>query len=351
MLALTMAVTTAAVAAAPASSVSMPVRKWGPYPLYQAYQTVPGDYGALDSEDNPDCIHPNRVFNGRNGQGEENVRTLPGIFCLDTIEDGCKLNILAFATCDPDECETDPAVQSFRLTKRVPGSYKAPCYGDPKYPPVYYQFGSGGVRTWWALRYTQPGTTFTLELTVRCLKPISKYSKKTKPVFHIDKWTWVVDANLDTFPLVIQELHSRPLSVLEFPCIADEGVFRKLILLTQELQDAVRDKLPRWEQQEAFFKLEGYVATQCLYADFFSPSYLREDVFGFDPQRIPGNFPTTSPSTYGGKGTGNWSPFTDPWDKGMDGGIVESFEDPCCCKLLADIEYLGEKYKIVSPEY
>ena len=62
-------------------------------------------------------------------------------------------------------------VQAFRLTKQVPGSFKCPdVYGLPHFnsdgkltPYQYFQFGTG-VRTWWSLNFTQPGTKFILEV-------------------------------------------------------------------------------------------------------------------------------------------------------------------------------------------
>jgi hypothetical protein len=284
---------------------------------------------------------------------------VPGILCLDTTEDFA-LNIAAFATCNEYEVG-EPYVQSFRLIKRVPGSHKAPCYGDPEYPPVYYQFGSKGVRTWWALKYTQPGTTFTLELTVRCQQSVPG-SSRLKPVMHIDRWEWVVGVTPESFPLVIDMLHSTPLSVLEIPCIADEGVYKKLKDLAKELAYEIETDGSLYDKQAALFALEGFIVEQCVYADWVFPAYMDpEDPLGFEPSKIPGNFPTQSESTYGGDGTGNWSPYGSHYggygggyddgyddDYDADGGIIESFEDPCCCKLMADVEYIGEEYDIAT---
>jgi hypothetical protein len=323
----------------------MPVVKHGPFMLSEVYEVEPGNYGPVgNSYLNPDRIAPNRCFRGTY-QTYENVRVVPGIFCLDTDED-FKIKIASFAICG--EGEFDPYIQSFRLTKSVPGSYKAPCYGDPENPPIYHQFGSKGVRTWWALKYTQPGTKFTLEVTVRCLRYVAN-SKRPQPVFHIDRWEWVVGVTPETFPLVIDMLHSTPLSVLEIPCIVDECVFDELKYLAKELQEAIEYDAPLYEKQNALMDLEGYILQQCMYVDWLFPSYLDPyDPYGFEPSKIPGNCPTTSPSTYGGGGYGNWNPYSyDEGDGyGIDGGIIESFEDPCCCKLMADVEFIGEKYGI-----
>jgi hypothetical protein len=367
-----------------AGGTTMPVREHGPFLLSEVYQTIPGDYGTpqdpLDPTVNPDQIVPNKCFDGATGQDPDfdAVSVIPGVLCLDTNADTLTLNTNAFAICDGTKGEFQPFVQSFRLIKKVPGSNKVPmCYGDPsptapasEKPAVYYQFGSAGVRTWWTLKYTQPGTTFTLELTVRCLMPIPGSPTRTKPVLHIDRWTWKVVVTPDIFPLVLQMLASSPLSVLEFPCIADEGVLAQLVALSVALQQAVNNDEDTMVKQDAFMELEGYIMNQCLMADWFSPKFpdigfVRSDGKSFPPSKIPGNHPTTDPSTFtdvcvSGEASslyGNWTPFAgsssddEHLDGCFDGGIVDTYEDPCCCKLLADVEYIGNDPKngILTP--
>lgn len=352
-----------------AGGTTLPVREHGPFLLSEVYQTIPGDYGTpqdpLDPTVNPDQIVPNKCFDGATGQDPDfdAVSVIPGVLCLDTNADTLTLNTNAFAICDGTKGETQPFVQSFRLIKKVPGSNKVPmCYGDPsptapasEKPAIYYQFGSAGVRTWWTLKYTQPGTTFTLEFTVRCLVPIPGSPTRTKPVLHIDRWTWKVVVSPDIFPLVIQMLASTPLSVLEFPCIADEGVLTELVSRAVALEQAVNDEASLPDQQEAFFALEAYIMDQCLMADWFAPKFqdglnLRADdahpELAFDVAKIPGNHPTTDPGTYGAA-VGNWSPFPDATDA-PDGGIVDTYEDPCCCKLIADVEFIGVNFGITT---
>jgi hypothetical protein len=353
-----------------AGGTSMPVVDHGTFLLSEVYQTTPGSYGPCTDantdppEGNPDNICPNRCWIGAAGPQDpefDAVSVIPGILCLDTKSDGT-LNLDAFATCNANKGEFQPFVQSFRLVKTVAGSHKAPmCYGDPSAtspamkPAVYYQFGSKGVRTWWTLKYTSPGTTFCLELTVRCLQPIPGAPGRTRPVLHIDRWCWKVVVSPDILPLVIQMLASSPLSVLEFPCIADEGVLAELVSRAAALQEAVNLEADLGEQQAAFFDLEFYIMDQCLMADWFAPQFqdglaLRDDGKAFLVSTIPGNHPTTDPSTYGSPpSNGNWSPFPDPTSQTPDGGIVDTWEDPCCCKLLADVEWIGTNFGILTP--
>ena len=85
-------------------------------------------------------------------------------------------------------------MQAYRLIKQVPGSFKCPdVYGLPHFQPnssgnlvlqpyTYFQFGTG-VRTWWALNFTQPGTVFILEVvSVDRTAPIVQLGPDGKPV-------------------------------------------------------------------------------------------------------------------------------------------------------------------------
>src|SRR4029450_5880972 len=94
---------------------------------------------------------------------------------------------------DEDSC----VVQAFRFFKFVPGSFKCPdVYGLPHFddkgnliPYMYSQFGPG-VRTWWSLNFTQPGTRFLLQVVVACQVPRPVGSGRTINVaqIHMDSW-------------------------------------------------------------------------------------------------------------------------------------------------------------------
>jgi hypothetical protein len=169
------------------------------------------------------------------------------------------------------------------------------------------------------------------------------------PVLHIDRWIWEVGVTPATFPDVIDMLHSTPLSVLEIPCIADEGVFLELHRLAKEFKEAVEHDADLYDKQEAFMELEGFVFEQCMFAEWLFPSYIEPgNPYGFEMSKVPGNLPCTSPGAYGNS-PGNWCPYSyGDYDDAPDGGIVDSFEDPCCCKLIADLEYIGTRFGITT---
>jgi hypothetical protein len=300
-------------------TVTTPVVEHDLLRVSQVYPVRSQGYSEIGS--NPDGISPNNCFEGRAQRGP-NVEVTPGIFCLAT-DSNFRLDVNGFVTCPVGYALE--VVQSVRLTKTIPGSRKVPdCYR----PMQFIQFGSG-IRTWWALKYTQPGTTFCLELTVVChrVDSMGRRVLRSFPKIHIDKWTWEVGVELATLPLVIDMLHSHPLSVLEFPCIADERVYMEL----RSMAEAFRDAPTMGEAAMIAIGIESFVAMQCVMVDFFvAPDFIRGPEFGF--AEPPGNLPS---------GT-NWTPF----DGTADGGILDTLENPCCCKLIADVEYLFNKFNL-----
>src|SRR5207253_5576098 len=134
----------------------------GTFNLAEAYPCTAGTYTA-DSG-----ITPLGVFTGTCAAQTGAPGAAPGILCLS--RSGTALNVNCFAVIPGGEA--GPLfVQAFRLIKQVPGSFKCPdVYGLPHFddkgnllPYQYFQFGTG-VRTWWSLNFTQPGTKFILEV-------------------------------------------------------------------------------------------------------------------------------------------------------------------------------------------
>ena len=102
-------------------------------------------------------------------------------------------------------------VQAYRLIKEVPGSFKCPdVYGIPRFnndgkltPYQYFQFGTG-VRTWWSLNFTQPGTRFLLQVVVAC-------QLNTGGVrIRMESWRWTSTASPSCPPTSSAPALSRP---------------------------------------------------------------------------------------------------------------------------------------------
>src|SRR5262249_32659703 len=88
---------------------------------------------------------------------------------------------------------------------------------------VFVQFGNA-IRTWWPLTYTEPGTTFTLWLTVRC----QRIAFPNDVDLHVERWRWLVVVTFESLQAVIDLLHENPIGTSEIPCIAAENMYSAL---------------------------------------------------------------------------------------------------------------------------
>lgn len=248
-------------------------------------------------------VADNRCFAGIR-QGASNSRAVPGILCLDTIlvSGVPRLDVSKFATCPTG---VRPFIQSYRLTKEVPASKKCPLTYRAR---VFHQYGTG-IRTWWALQFTPPGTVFTLEVTVRCTDP-----RRRKVTLHVDRWTWEVVATLDTLESAIHLMHTDALGTTEVPCIVDEGVYRALIDGVKTLRQARSQGRKAFE--DSLFGMEGLIVAAAAFGDIAQV----EEWFRAGP---PGNR-----AIYGPAGLL---------------GILETAENPCACKLMVDLEYIAQQ--------
>jgi len=267
-----------------------------------------------------------------------------GILCLPTAGDllNPRLNVNAFAMFSPGD---DPSlgcfVQMARLIKEIPGSIKCPdTYGSPIFDingnptgqpaKTYAQFGAtpSGIRTWWALNYSMPGTKFNLELTVVCRRRLA--SGITVPSIHVDRYTWIVVANADTLPVVINLLHTTTIGTSEIPCFVSEQAYCDFMAAAGLVKQADLSG----SQQDRFAAVqtfEGLIGQYCTFVDFVDPTLL-----------FPGPVdPTTGIPTY-----------QPPGDLGdIPGGagsvgVIDSLENPCCCKMLVDIERIAKDWGI-----
>jgi hypothetical protein len=302
-------------ATAKAGGTELPRFQHGPtedddtFSIAEAYPVEVGPL-ASDLPCSGGDISPNQRFCGAE-QTDVNVEAAPGILALkSTGGDGSpvRLDVNCFVSCP--EGQTQPFVQSYRLIKNVPGSGKCPTTFAPR---TFFQFG-GGVRTWWTLIYTQPGTTFTLELTVRCL------TANGQPTLHIDVWKWEVVVTFQSLRAVIDVLHTNTIGTTEVPCIASEDMYAALEdsvdLIENAITGADNGGVPDVvTAQDELFRMEALIISFTSFVDCFDA----EAVFSQA-------FPPSNDIQLGDNG------FT---------GIIDTVENPCACKLLADLEALA----------
>jgi len=317
LLSLALAVFAVGVAQAAEPSASPLVATSKTFYIAEAYPGNSQPYvGAFAKDCSGNTISDNNKWTDTAPDGADNVDAVPGILCIS--------NPRTFQTV-PAWCVTAPRIQSIRFTKAIPLSLKCPggYKGD-----VMRQFGVTNIRTWWALLYTAPGTTFTLEITSVCEDAFRR------AVIYKDIYRWVVTASFESTRNALKAMRLHPIGFTETPCIVAFRHFNDLLSgltnlerLVAQIRDTslpqnVRDER-RVQAQDLLFTLEAICVGTTAFTDCFIP----EEVFSQQ-------FPPSDEVQLGDMG------FT---------AFLDTIENPCCCKILVDLEYLGNTCGIASP--
>jgi len=324
------------------------------YNLAQAYPCTVGTYPSSEG------ICDLRVWQGSCGsndctlvgtaQSQALAGATPGLLCL--ARNGLALDVNCFAVAAGTGTAAAPVspgqfgpcfVQAYYLTKQVPGSFKCPdVYGLPHFtkdssgnvvlqPYTYIQYGTG-VRTWWALNFTQPGTQFILSVVSVCRSTPSTNGLPGPAVVHKDTWTWRVVASPETMAQLIEVMHGGAVSTLEVPCIIGEDMYDALKSAQSTLAGAVNGGNTT-SIGNAIFDMEALIVSNCLFVDVLDPL-----------QAFPGAMQSFTDGTVvpGIQPPGNLAQTVKIGSNGSAiAGIIDTIENPCCCKLLVDLEYIS----------
>jgi hypothetical protein len=329
------------------------VRQHGPFYLAQAYPATvlnysteagtggnqgqnqgqtQGPVGGEQGQAIPSGIAPNNCFlNGSQQAPTAATNALPGILCLD--KGATRIFANPFAICAVGE--TNPRVQAVTLNKIIPGSFKCDAYGLPRVDPVTGAVSpaqtlfqdANHLRTWWTLRYTQPGTKFVLDVVVVCTGPGGATT------FHIDRWVWIVVADVRTFLMVVDLLHQDAVGTFEIPCILAEDVASTIRTIFNNFRTAVGQN-DRNGMFSNLIDLEAFIALNCVLTDVAIPEVL-----------YPGA-PLLGQTTPTYQPPGNQAKLDTVFGSGRPFGILDTTENPCCCKLLSDLEFIGQQLGI-----
>ena len=314
------------------------------YNLAQAYPCTILGYRVGTADEG---ISDLRVWGGVCGSNDVTLPTneagaTPGDLCL--ARNGLALDVNCFAVASTANGQFPPCfVQAYRLIKQVPGSFKCPdVYGLPHFdsngnllPYQYFQYGTG-VRTWWALNFTQPGTKFILEVVSVCRSAATVNGVLGPAVIHKDTWTWRVVASPLTLRYLIDVMHGGAVSTLEVPCIIGEDMYDALKSAQSRLKGAITGG-NLTDVGNAIFDMEALIVSNCLFVDVLDPLQAFPGAMQFGAPNIqpPGNLAQTV--KIGNDGT-------------AIAGIIDTIENPCCCKLLVDLEWIAIKNGIIGQQ-
>jgi hypothetical protein len=136
---------------------------------------------------------------------------------------------------------------------------------------------------------------------------------------------WEVVVSFESLQAVIDVLHQNALGTTEVPCIASEDLYQALKDSVEAIRTQIMPPGPRdvAAAQDELFELEALIISFTAFTD----SFVAESVFS-------AAFPPSNDIQFGDLG------FT---------GIVDTVENPCGCKLLADLEAIGTCYGITGP--
>jgi hypothetical protein len=263
-------------------------------------------------------------------------RFVGNVLCIDPGPNG---NFESFLVNCPKG--TTPVIQGVKLRKIEPLVAKCP----DLWPGVdFTQTGVTGIRTWWPIKFTPCDTIFRLDIEIGCVAPVTVFgsSNRTSVVeVHTNRFNFKVTVRPETFRWVIEALHCEPLGVCEVPCITDEAFFARLLIQADAIRDTAAaafanggttatDQSKLRDLNDLLDRTEALIVKFC----FFTLS-------SFDIDEKTGALIPCA--VFGGVLPGNKTigPF------GF--GIIDTVEEPCCCKLISDIACIKRNLIGIDP--
>lgn len=246
--------------------------------LYQAYpaRTAVGSGSGLAQQ---------AAFRGYGPPGADPITAIGGVFSIDPGSKWANY-VNASGACAPYCIKNVTLIKEHQAQRQ--------CYDVfPTYPTR--QQGTPGIRTWWPLLYEPPGTTWTLTILYGTTESVQLPGEIGPGYVHSDRWKWQIAVTLSSFNLLLDVLHTNPFGTDEVPLISDERVYGGLKALTAA---ALAAQTP--DQALAnLSEMELIAVDACIGASPMTPA--------------PG---------------------------GIGTGIAQTLENPACCKILTDIDYL-----------
>lgn len=176
------------------------------------------------------------------------------------------------------------------------------------FPPIkLYQHGTPNIRLWWPLMYEAPGTTWTLKVQYGTKSAVQLPGEASLRYVHEDEWKWIVDTDIEHMKLYLKLLRETAFGLSEVPLISNEALYRQLLERLDEIQGYINGGDLN-SADSALVDFEMDVAEACIASPPFQPE-------------------VSGPRT----------------------GIANTIENPACCKLLLDAEYVGRKLGVYEP--
>jgi hypothetical protein len=234
------------------------------------------------------------------GVGGPVIEAMPGILCIDPRTTWANYVAAAFD-------DVPYTLKNVLLVKTTPPFVQC---SDVFSSHTVTQLGTPNIRLWWPLMYETPGTLFTLSILygTPVLYDDDGPGPHNPAWVHLEQWTWPVEADFESLADLLAVFHQQPFGQDEVPLISDE-------LLYDVLQQKVAAANDAYEA--------GDTATAATILTDFEMEVM--DACIDDSPMFPN---PTGPGT----------------------GIANSAENPACCKLLVDVEYILQTTGIGMPK-
>jgi hypothetical protein len=274
----------------------------------------------------------NQVFQGLNGFGADVIEAVPGILAINPGGtqplDGWPNFVSASQVPFGATLYSGAAIPGSPKTAIAPGPFALPWtvtnVSMRKTVPTYIctvaiggagvlQQGSANIRLWWPLMYELPGTTWTLTISYKTtLWNDGGFGPTGLPnldsTTHQNVWTWTVGVTLDSMERLVDLFHELPVGSCQVPLINGRDLYESL--------EAALDNLETYEDASGVI-----VPTPQMAEDFTTFILLLED------SCLTVDCGTCS----------------------SDLGIRNTSENPACCKLLADADFLFAQLGVGVP--
>ncbi len=259
--------------------------------LEQVYQAYPGS-----------SLGNNPCFFGYLGTSSDTITSTPGILCI--VPGGSDWP--NFVGAAQERLPVEYTIKNVSLVKDCPEYVQC---RDIFPAHTITQQGTPNIRLWWPLMYTVPSCTFTLTILYGTPTLYDDDGMGPNPPawVHVEEWVWHVDADLIFLSLLLELFHEIPFGKDEVPLISDEPLY-----------DELQAKLAA---AEAAFQMGDMALAAMILADF------ELEVMDACIDISPAYPNPTGPGT----------------------GIANTDENPACCKLLIDVEYILQTLGIGQP--
>jgi len=302
-------------------STSPITRSFGPFPILQTIPVTASAAGLVGLPSGVQatniCIGGTATGVGAGPTGYQPITFVGNVLCLDAGPNG---DFITFANNCP--AGTTPVIQGIKVIKtpfRIP---KCPDVFPGGAQVVLTPDFDGGVRTFFPLKFEPCNTTIALQIEFACVSPAGANRGKVVEV-HVNTFTFRVTITPDTLSWVVEAIHVEPLGVCETPCITDEGLYLQLLTLANNIKTAAAGgQATIIALNNALDIFEATVVRNALFVTSVAQVTVTNGVItainpcgAVFPAGVPGNSTITS----------------------FGFGIVDSLENPCACKLIADI--------------